>query len=277
MTTRYRTPSGLTLAADVGGRDGAPLVVLLHGGGQTRHSWSGTMQTLRGAGYRVINLDARGHGESDWSADGDYSPMAQARDLAPVLDGEDGPVALVGASMGGMTALTAAGSGQTLAALVLVDIVPRPAREGIAKITAFMSSHPDGFAQLEDAAQAVAAYNPHRPRPADPSGLRKNLRLCDDGRLYWHWDPRLLDMRRDLEKHESDMLAACARIHAPVLLVRGAESDVVDADGIAHLRQHLPQLEDIDISGAGHMVAADRNDAFGAGILPFLQRHMPPG
>lgn len=276
MTTRYRTPSGLMLAADVEGPAGAPLVVLLHGGGQTRHSWSGTMGRLVAKGYRAINLDTRGHGESDWAADGNYAPEVQASDLAAVLDGERGPVALAGASMGGMTALHAAGNGLPIAALVLVDIVPRPAREGIAKITAFMSRHPDGFARLEDAAEAVAAYNPHRPQPSDPSGLRKNLRLRDDGRLYWHWDPRLLEMGDDLDKQERAMLAACARIHAPVLLVRGAESDVVDATGIAHLRRHLPQLEDIDVGGAGHMVAADRNDAFADGMLPFLLRHMPP-
>jgi pimeloyl-ACP methyl ester carboxylesterase len=274
---RYRSPSGISLSADVGGPEGGALVVLMHGGGQTRHSWSGTMRKLVGEGFRVINLDARGHGESDWANDGDYTPAAQASDLASVLCNETGPVTLVGASMGGMTALFAAGNGQRADALVLVDIVPRPARKGIEKITTFMTSHGQGFAALEEAVEAVAAYNPHRARPRDPSGLRRNLRLRDDGRLYWHWDPRLLEMRGEdnLRQREEDMLDACSRIRNPVLLVRGGQSDVVDENGIAQLKMHLPQLEVVDVSGAGHMVAGDRNDAFGAALLPFLRRNMP--
>ena len=275
-TVRYQTSAG-TLIADVSGPDSAPLVVLMHGGGQTRYSWAGTASKLADAGYRVINLDARGHGESDWAPDGDYTPAAHAGDLRTVLRNESRPVALVGASMGGMTALYAAGNGQDIDALVLVDIVPRPAREGIAKITAFMRRHPEGFAAIEEAADAVAAYNPHRPRPRDPSGLRKNLRLREDGRLYWHWDPRMLEMggEDNLVQRERDMLNACERIACPVLLVRGGQSDVVDAEGIAQLQAHLPQLEVTDISGAGHMVAGDRNDAFATGVIPFLARHMP--
>lgn len=278
QTVRYRTPSGIDVVADVNGARDAPVVVLMHGGGQTRHSWSGTMSKLVEDGYRVINLDARGHGESDWAKDGDYTPVAHAADLGAVLHDESGPVALVGASMGGMTALYAAGNGQRTDVLMLVDIVPRPAREGIEKITTFMNSHREGFAELEDAVAAVAAYNPHRPRPRDPSGLRKNLRLRDDGRLYWHWDPRMLEMRGEdnLQQREKDMLDACSRIHVPALLVRGAQSDVVDQEGIAQFRRYLPQLEVTEIGGAGHMVAGDRNDAFASGIAPFLKWHMPP-
>src|SRR5689334_6092075 len=126
---RFATKSGVTLAADVAGPPDAPAVILSHGGGQTRHSWAGAMRRLVDEGYYVINYDARGHGEGDWAPDGDYALPAQAADLYEILATVSGPVALVGASMGGMTSFYAVGhSDRPIArALVMVDIALRPA------------------------------------------------------------------------------------------------------------------------------------------------------
>jgi pimeloyl-ACP methyl ester carboxylesterase len=189
LPQRFQTPDGLTLVGNVGGSSKAAAVVLLHGGGQTRHSWAGAMQHLIERGYFVVNYDARGHGDSDWASDGDYSLNALASDLRAVLSSITGPAALVGASMGGMTSFYAVGSAHhTIAdALVMVDIALRPALAGVQKIQQFMTGHHEGFTTLAEAAEAVTAYNPGRPRPSDPSGLMKNLRLRKDGRLYWHW------------------------------------------------------------------------------------------
>jgi pimeloyl-ACP methyl ester carboxylesterase len=278
-TCRYAAPGGITVAADVGGDPSAPAVLLLHGGGQTRHSWGGAMRELLRRGYHVINLDARGHGDSDWPPDADYSLDAMVSDLRAVMATLPTPPALVGASMGGATLLYAAGmAGQTIAtALVLVDIVPRVDQGGGSKIGEFMRSGRDGFATLEEAADAVSAYNPHRPRPKNISGLMKNLRQRADGRLYWHWDPRFLESPRHMEPPQfADMLhAAASRVRTPTLLVRGMNSDIVSEAGIAEFRQHLPSLEVFDVPGAGHMVAGDRNDAFNQGVIGFLERHHP--
>ena len=285
MTTahqqRFVTPDGLNLVGDVAGPPGGSAVILLHGGGQTRHSWSGAMRKLVDSGYFVINYDARGHGESDWSPTGDYSMPALASDLRAVLATVRGPAALVGASMGGMASFLAVGTSDhpIAQALVMVDIVLRPAAAGAKKIQQFMTGHKEGFADLEEAAAAVAAYNPDRPRPSDPSGLRKNLRLRDDGRLYWHWDPRLLDITPSSEPPSfmNELIKVSGRVTLPTLLVRGTRSDIVDDAGVAEMRRLVPQTEVYEVPGAGHMVAGDKNDAFNAGVLMFLNRNHPPG
>jgi pimeloyl-ACP methyl ester carboxylesterase len=276
--TEFVASDQVVLVADVAGKPDSPTVVLLHGGGQTRYSWSGAMRALLAAGYQVINYDARGHGESGWSADGRYTFQIRAGDLRTVLAHVNGPVALVGASMGGITAIQAISEGLRPAALVLVDIVLRPELRGVERIRKFMTGNPNGFAHIEEAVDAVAAYNPSRPRPKDPSGLLRNLRTGADGRLYWHWDPRMV--RATIEED----IAAMERLNTgiqlspsiPTLLIRGLRSDVVSDAGVADFRALLPTLEVFDVAGAGHMVAGDSNDLFNRSALDFLARTFHP-
>ena len=277
-TIRIPIGEGLTIAADIAGPRGAPTVILGHGGGQTRHSWDKAELQLAQAGYFAINYDLRGHGDSDWSPDGDYSIDLRAKDLAQVAAIGSRPVALVGASLGGVTSLVAASHGLEPAAIVLVDIVPKMSQEGVGRIKAFMSANPGGFADLNEAADAVAAYYPERPRPKDVSGLKKNLREGDDGRLHWHWDPRMMeDFRRDPHYLLDLMDAADWTDRVPTLLVRGMKSDIVTEDGVDDLKRRIPALEIADISGAGHMVAGDKNDEFNSAVIEFLTRVMPLG
>jgi pimeloyl-ACP methyl ester carboxylesterase len=270
--------AGLKLAVERAGAPDAPTVVLLHGGGQTRHSWRKAMGSFVAAGYSAISYDARGHGDSEWSPSGDYAFSSLSSDLDDVLATGSGPFVLIGASMGGMTAFRcAATSLRPIVGLVLVDIVPRPARAGAERILAFMRSHRDGFATVDDAADAVTAYYPERERPSDVRGLRKNLRARDDGRLYWHWDPRLIGDEDRPEPHRFAewAFAAAPNIGAPVLLVRGGLSDLIDDEGVSELRTILPQTEVLNVPGAGHMLVGDRNDAFNEGVIAFTRRHMP--
>ncbi len=272
----FEGSSGNQLAADAGGPVDGPPVLLLHGGGQTRHSWGTAQRELIGEGYRVVALDARGHGESDWVDGGDYGLESQVADVARVARVLGKP-ALVGASMGGINAAIACGDDPELAqALVLVDVTPRLEPQGIDLIERFMGANPDGFASIDDAANAVAAYYPTRPRPASSDGLRKNLRLREDGRWYWHWDPAMFNGGREgkVRAMRERMLAAVERIRIPTLLVRGGQSDIVSMAGVEELRAHLPHLEFADIAGAGHMIAGDRNDAFNLAVADFLRRHL---
>lgn len=276
--TRWWTaPDGLRLAGDAWGDPAAPLVILLHGGGQTRHAWKNAGERLAQAGYHAVAFDARGHGDSDWPVDGAYSQDAMVGDLCCIVDACGKRPALVGASMGGGTSLTAVGEDRVDATtLVLVDIAPRIEMAGVANISAFMERNPDGFASLDEVADAVAGYQPHRKRPRDISGLAKNVRLGADGRLRWHWDPAFLQAARHYGKR-LDRLDACAqRLTLPVLLVRGGLSDLLSEEGAQDFLRTCPHAEYVSVSDAHHMVAGDRNDIFLGAVAGFLQRVVPP-
>lgn len=281
---QFRSADGLRLAADAFGDSSGPPVLLLHGGGQTRHAWSGTGEALAAEGWYAVTLDLRGHGESDWCPRGDYRHTAFAADTAAVAQAFDRPPVLVGASLGGLSSLFALGDARTAglapiaSALVLVDIATRMQVDGARRILAFMSAHPDGFADLEEAARAIASYNPHRPRPRDVSGLRKNLRRHADGRYRWHWDPAFVEGRLTPSAlGELDRLdAAAAGLDVPTLLVRGRLSDLLSEDDARHFLDLVPHARFVDVSDAGHMVAGDRNDHFSRAVIGFLREHVPP-
>ena len=272
---------GIHLAGDRRGDPGASPVVFLHGGGQTRHSWGGTADAVADHGWQAITLDARGHGETDWAPDGYYPLTSFAADVRDLLAASPAKAVLVGASLGGLTSILLLGELAPGAArgLVLVDIIPDMEQAGSNRIQAFMQEHAkDGFASLDAVADAIAAYNPHRPRPTELSGLRKNLRERD-GRYYWHWDPRFVGGQADLGPNE---IADTERLNLdvqrilddaiPVMLVRGKVSDLVSVEKAAAFCQRFPAVEFLDVSGAGHMVAGDRNDAFTSAVVDFLER-----
>ena len=267
------------LIADIYG-DGAP-VLLLHGGGQTRHSWEETAIRLARAGFSAITLDQRGHGESAWSASGAYHFHDFSGDAAAVMkqirSRHGRRPAVVGASLGGIASLVAAASDEEveIEALVLVDITPRIDPVGVARILSFMADRLEqGFASLDEAAEAVAVYLPHRRRPRSLEGLRKNLRRDPDGRYRWHWDPRFLTGARSVDsgaRHfEEELVAAAKRLSMPVLLVRGQRSELVTESHAREFLDLVPHARYADISDAGHMVAGDRNDVFASAIIDFL-------
>jgi non-heme chloroperoxidase len=283
-STDIRVPGdGLTLAATAWGSPSDPAVVLLHGGGQTRHAWGTAGDVLAAGGRYAVSVDLRGHGDSDWAPDGDYGMTAFARDTAAVAASLSSvaPPVLVGASLGGLASLTALGEGFAVAsALVLVDVTPRVEFDGAMRIRDFMAGGMDGFASLEDAADAIASFIPNRPRPKDVTGLQKNLRRRDGGRWYWHWDPAFVHGRGGIDGQEGlvdhDRLAAAAAdITVPTLLVRGRMSDIVSEEGVRELRELVPDAEVVDVAGAGHMVAGDRNDAFNDAVVEFVDRVVP--
>lgn len=272
-TQRIAVADHLSLAADVGGPENGLPVILLHGGGQTRYSWKQLAQVLIRHGCRITNIDLRGHGESDWAADADYGIDAFVRDLRAIIALQPQPPMLVGASLGGITSLLTVGESDAPIAcgLALVDIVPKFDQKGSDAIARFMLSNPDGFATLDEAAAAVSAYLPHRPKPPSNAGLMKNLRYRN-GRLYWHWDPRMFEVEQSQRPDQVSgrMEAAARRIRIPTLLVRGGKSDLVSMEGVRHFLDLVPGASFVDVAGAAHMVAGDMNDVFSRAIVDFI-------
>jgi len=283
----FKGANGNTLAGDVYGEEGPP-VLLLHGGGQTRHAWKKTGDLIARMGRVAYAVDQRGHGDSEWVADGAYRYTdfaADARVLGDTLAERSGVrPAVVGASLGGMAALLgnsqpgkSQGKLQHFSALVLVDITPRVDVEGVSKIQGFMRAQlREGFGSIAEAADAVAAYLPHRPRPRSHEGLKKNLRLHPDGRWRWHWDPRFLEGNRRIgagsAEVERALVAAARSLTIPALLVRGASSELVQEEHAKDFLKLVPHATYVDVTGARHMVAGDRNDQFATAIETFLRK-----
>lgn len=272
---RFRMADGIELVADAWGSPDHQPAVLLHGGGQTRHAWKRTAAVLASHGYYAIAADLRGHGDSGWSPDGKYAIDKFAADVRTLAASLPRKPILIGASLGGIASLIAAGeaSSPIAIALVLVDITPRVDAVGVGRIRGFMAAHiDDGFATLEDAADAIAAYLPHRPRPKNLNGLRKNLRLGADGRYRWHYDPAFVrdDTRRGDANRETRLTAAAQNLTVPVLLVRGGLSELVSEEIAREFVSRVPNARYVDVQGAAHMVAGDVNDPFTEQVVGFL-------
>jgi pimeloyl-ACP methyl ester carboxylesterase len=276
----FRGFDGINLVADARGDLDVWPVLFLHGGGQTRHAWDKSAELVAGRGWRTVSLDQRGHGESDWAKNGDYSFTAFCADCIAVVDQLEKPPVLVGASLGGMAAMLAEGISdrEVSSGLVLVDIAPQSNPEGIKRIGDFMRSGVDGFTTLEDAAAAIAAYTPQRKRATNLDGLKKVLRERD-GRWYWHWDPRVIQQART-EVVATRLLGlldvAMSNIFVPTLLVRGELSDVVTQAGIDQMVSRLPDITVVEVAGAAHMIAGDQNDQFTSAVNAFLENRIRP-
>lgn len=266
---------GVQLTADHWSGDLAP-VVLQHGGGQTRHSWGATASAIAATGHEVYSFDLRGHGDSSWSADGAYAFVDYALDLDELLGRFDQPAIVVGASLGGMAGMITAGKNHHLVkALVLVDITARPATQGVDRVLSFMAeTAASGFGTLEEAADAVAAYQPGRTRPKNLDGLKKNLRLGDDGRWRWHWDPAFMAERSQSSRGRNDfhleLENAARNLTCPTFLIRGRKSDLVTDAEVEEFLKLVPHAGYVDVADAAHMVAGDVNDVFTASVLEFL-------
>ncbi|KGI78535.1 alpha/beta fold hydrolase [Oleiagrimonas soli] len=272
LDTHFDSADGVRLAGEIRNPQGAPCVLFAHGFGQTRHAWSATADALAATGCRCVGFDARGHGLSGRPDDG-YHMQQFFDDLRTVADAQPQKPILVGASMGGLLGLAVAGESETppFSALVLVDITPRWETSGVERILDFMRAWPDGFGDYDEAAQAIAAYLPHRRGRKSAAQLQPLLRRGEDGRLRWHWDPRMLaPIAEEGERHQPRLIEATRRVKLPVLLLSGGRSDVVSPQTIDEFLELVPHARHIELPRATHMVAGDANDAFTRAIADFI-------
>ena len=236
--SQFKGFGGVVIRGDMRGDPDDPLVLLVHGGGQTRDIWNDAAAALVRAGRQVIALDLRGHGESEWPADGRYEFGAYVEDLRAILAQLPSRPVIVGASLGGWIAAVAVGEdgGHLASGLILADAPP----------------------------------------DLDLSNIRKaagTLRAASET-ARGAWDPRMPE-RFDLEDALGRFKAAAPRIRVPALFVRGALSDITDAASASRIAGQIPAAEYAEIGEAGHLVASDRGDLFSAALLDFLERRIP--
>ena len=279
-TAHFQTAPDITIVADTFGNSSDTPVLLLHGGGQTRHSWKQTGMRLAEAGWYVIAPDTRGHGESSWSKNLEYSFDYLTDDLIAIISSLDKKPILIGASMGGICSIIALSRQPDIAsALVLVDVSPDMEKKGVDRIFDFMSARPNGYGSLQEVQDAVTAYLPQRKNRGSLKGLKKNLRKLPNGNWGWHWDPNMLEVWKNNTTHRdpsqiNDFLTEILKnLQIPALLVRGAMSDVVSKKTVSKLLAIAPQLQYVDVQDAGHMVAGDSNAVFTEALLDFLKSH----
>jgi pimeloyl-ACP methyl ester carboxylesterase len=264
---------GLELSGSAYGDPEAPPVLFFHGGGQSRNAWLGSAVRVAEAGYYGISIDLRGHGDSDWAADGDYLLDAFGRDVERLLAQFDRPVTLVGASRGGQSALVGGSRHRDRVRLImLADVAPMMRDDGVDGIRAFFAEGAQGFATVDAAADSLARHL-DQPRIGDASKLARSMRQDTAGRWQWRWDPAT--GKRDFLHPPSEneaLLAAAARVTCPIILVRAELSHLLIDAGVAMFKQLAPQLEVVTAPGVGHMFTADRNDGFATQLLTSLAR-----
>jgi esterase len=254
------------------GTKGLRPILFLHGGALTAHTWDLCCLALRGE-FHCVALDQRGHGDSDWAPDADYSIGAQREDIRGFADrlGLD-RFALVGQSMGAINGLAfAVAHPERLSALVMIDAGPEVRRRGSSRIREFVNggAKPE---TLEEIIERALAFNPRR----DPQILRRslmhNLRPQPDGSWSWKYDrSRFQRLDQDTHLAERRRLADnLASVTCPALVVRGAESDVFHQDDAERLAKNFPDGRQITIAQAGHTVQGDNPKDLVAALRDFL-------
>ena len=256
---------GLRLHCLDWGGEGRPPLLLLHGFTGHAHAWD-TLAIALQPHFRVLALDQRGHGDSD-PADA-YGPAVAFGDLAGVVDRLDlAPLVLVGLSMGGRNAMYfTARRPQAVRKLVIVDIGPEISPRAAAAPPG--PPEPETWASVEEAARYLYRGNPYPGIHYYRWVAASSLRPRPDGALVWKWHPSV-KARRPAD--DVDWWALLPAITPPTLVLRGAESPVLDRDVAERMARELPHGRFVEVPRAIHTLHEDNPEAVLAALREFLE------
>ena len=270
---KFVTANGMRFHYLEWGSAANPPMLLLHGFAQTCHSWDFVALGFSDD-YRVIVLDQRGHGDSDWAADGDYSPETQQNDISAVVNEiglED--FTLMGLSMGGRNSFTyAANNPDRVRALVIVDAGPQNMQQGTQNIRNFVQQD-DELDSVDAFVERVLKYNPRRPPEQIRGSIMHNLKQLPNGKWTWKYDKRLRRPGRRMgsdPETEKRLWGYLEALQCPTLLVRGGASDIIAMDTADKMHAVIPNSQLATIEGAGHLVMGDSPAGFQRAVTEFL-------
>ena len=270
---KFVTANGMRFHYLEWGSASNPPMLLLHGFAQTCHSWDFVALGFSDD-YRVIVLDQRGHGDSDWAADGDYSPETQQNDISAIVREiglED--FTLMGLSMGGRNSFTyAANNPDSVRALVIVDAGPQNMQQGTQNIRNFVQQD-DELDSVDAFVERVLKYNPRRAPEQIRGSIMHNLKQLPNGKWTWKYDKRLRRPGRRMgsdPETEKRLWGYLEALQCPTLLVRGGASDIIAMDTAEKMRNVIPNSQMATIEGAGHLVMGDSPAGFQRAVTEFL-------
>ena len=268
--SRFADVNGLRLHYVDWGNEPAPPLVLLHGHGSNVHTFDQLADRLRRE-WRIIALDQRGHGDSDWADDYDGEHFVadfQAFTSAVGLE----RFSLLGHSMGGLVAMAyAAANPDAVERLVIVDIGPEIARGGTESVRRQTVEAPEEFDSLEDVYAFLRASDPEPPDDMLRYRAKHGARQLENGKWGWKYDRALRSPSGESRLPDPELLwAALASIPCPTLVVRGERSEILDAAVAERMERTLPQGRYVEVENAGHRITLDNLDGLEREVRAFL-------
>jgi len=267
------TVGDLKLSYQEWGNPNAEPIVMLHGFGVSGHMFDEFADRMQDR-YRLIALDQRGHGDSDWAEDGNYSRDAFVEDLEGFRKqlGLDRFI-LVGHSMGGLNAVTYTNRyPERVRALVLVDVGPESAKEGVDNIVRFTRG-PDEL-EFEEFVELAHRFNQRRTLENIRERMRHRLKPTENGKYTWKFDKRFRQpesgLRIGSDGGSDDSWALFRGVSVPTLLIRGGESDVLSQAIAERAATEMQRTRLVVVPGAGHSVPGDNPDSFTEAVQDFL-------
>ncbi len=271
-TSHYATINGLRMHYVEWGSAQATPMVCLHGLRAYGH-WFDEWAAVVSDRYRVLALDQRGRGETDWASDGDYTRAAYVSDVEAFIETlRLDKLILIGHSMGGLNAIHyAARHPDRVLALGILDIGPEVDPAGMQRMRTELGNTPSGFDSWQAAQAFLKMRHPKASEENRQTRLTWMLKEGSDGRIAWRIDQAIFDpnLKPDDPQHTWDLLG---QIRCPTLVLRGGESDVLSADTCQKMLTCIPDSQWVDIPGAGHMVLEDNPEACNAALLDFFQK-----
>ena len=272
-TDRFVTANSMRFHYLDWGEPSNPPMLLLHGFAQTCHAWDFVALSLSDR-FRVIALDQRGHGDSDWAPDGGYSPETQQVDIHAIVEALDlNEFVLMGLSMGGVNSFTyTANHPERVRALVIVDAAPKNQTDGTANIRTFVQQE-DELDSIDDFVQRVRKYNPRRAAEQIRGSIRHNLKQLPSGKWTWKYDKLLRSPDRRVGRDPETVRRLWGYVESlkcPTLVVRGGASDVIAQDTAEGLRSRIPNGRLATVENAGHLVMGDNPAGFERAVTEFF-------